>query len=80
MKIWHWILIALVTVASIVVELMERYGHHDAAHGAGHTLPAYMDWPFFWIVFGSLGCALLIILGKKILGPIIYKKEDYYNG
>jgi len=35
--------------------------------------------PFFWIWFGAVGCAVLILFGKKVLGPVIYKKEDYYN-
>lgn len=52
-------------------------GEHVAqgSHGA-HW---WASVPFFWIWFGAVGCAVLILFGKKILGPVIYKKEDYYN-
>jgi hypothetical protein len=71
MKIRHWIILALLTIASIIASLTM---HHDPAHShLWNTLPV------FWILFGFIGCALLIIFAKKILAPIIYKKEDYYN-
>jgi len=46
------------------------------SHGGAHW---WASVPFFWIWFGAVGCAVLILFGKKILGPVIYKKEDYYN-
>jgi hypothetical protein len=50
--------------------------HHEAdAHHGGHW------WSFktFWIWFGAIGTFVITIFAKKILGPIIYKKEDFYN-
>lgn len=35
--------------------------------------------PMFWILFGGVGCFVIIIFAKKLLGLIVYKKEDYYN-
>lgn len=72
MKKWHWAILALLTLASIVVEFTM---HHDPAHG--HHW--WSGVPMFWIWFGFIGCVLLIVLAKNILAPIIYKKEDYYN-
>jgi len=69
MKKWHWALLALLTIASIVAEFT---GHHHSDH-------FWSGIPMFWIWFGALGCAILILFGKKLLGPIVYKKEDYYK-
>lgn len=69
MKKWHWALLALLTIASIVAEFT---GHHESTH-------FWAAIPMFWIWFGALGCAVLILFGKKLLGPIVYKKEDYYK-
>lgn len=51
---------------------------HAAAgsHGGAHW---WASVPLFWILFGAIGCAVLILFGKKVIGPVIYKKEDYYN-
>jgi Mn2+/Fe2+ NRAMP family transporter len=61
--------LALMTVASIVAEFA---GHHESHHW-------WSGIPLFWIWFGAIGCAVLILFGKKVLGPVIYKKEDYYH-
>ncbi len=69
MKTWHWIILGLITLASIAAEI---FGHHEAHH-------FWSGIPLWWIWFGGGGCAVLILFGKKLLGPIIYKKEDYYH-
>jgi len=53
----------------------------EAGHGEaqGHTSHWWSGIPLFWIWFGIIGCGVLILFAKKILGPVIYKKEDYYN-
>lgn len=71
MKTWHWIILAVLSVASIVASLTM---HHEPAHSN-----FWDTFPVFWAVFGLLGCILLVIIAKYILAPIIYKKEDYYN-
>lgn len=69
MKKWHWAVLALLTIASIVAEFTSHHEGHHFWNGI----------PLFWIWFGFIGCVLLIVLAKTILAPIIYKKEDYYN-
>ena len=72
MKKWQWMFVAflaLMTIASIVAEFA---GHHVSHHW-------WSGIPLFWIWFGALGCAVLILFAKKILGLFVYKKEDYYN-
>lgn len=69
MKKWHWILLAVATAASLVVEFTM---HHDANHW-------WSSIPMFWIIFGFVGCSLIIVFAKVVLTPVIYKKEDYYN-
>lgn len=53
----------------------------EAGHGEaqGHTSHWWSGIPLFWIWFGIIGCGVLILFAKKILGPFVYKKEDYYN-
>ena len=35
--------------------------------------------PVFWTVFGFLGCLLLVIVSKAVIGPIVSKHEDFYD-
>lgn len=53
----------------------------EAGHGEtqGHASHWWSGIPLFWIWFGIIGCGVLILFAKKILGPLVYKKEDYYN-
>ena len=63
---------ALVTAASLVVELF--FMHHEP----GHT-----HWwdqvPGFYILFGFLGCVLLILFAKTLGKKILDRREDYYD-
>ncbi len=85
MKKWHWAILALLTLASIVAPFFAPHhdtgGHGDeAAHGGGHWWEGVPVLNLvFWAIFGFVGCAALIVFAKLILAPIIYKKEDYYN-
>jgi hypothetical protein len=72
MKPFHKIFatcLAILTIASIIAEV--------ASHHGGHHW--WSSVPLFWIWFGAIGCFVITIFAKKVLGPIIYKKEDYYN-
>jgi hypothetical protein len=51
-------------------------GHGEAQ---GHASHWWSGIPLFWIWFGIIGCGVLILFAKKILGPLVYKKEDYYD-
>jgi hypothetical protein len=35
--------------------------------------------PVFWTVFGFLGCVLLVIVSKAVVGPFVSKHEDFYD-
>jgi hypothetical protein len=35
--------------------------------------------PVFWSVFGFLGCVLLVIVAKAVVGPFVCKHEDFYD-
>ena len=37
------------------------------------------NWPVFWTVFGFLGCLLLVIVSKAVVGLIVSKPEDFYD-
>jgi hypothetical protein len=69
MKLWHWIGLAIATIASIIVEFTM---HHDVHH-------SWSGIPLFWIIFGFIGCILIITFAKSIGTLILLKKEDYYN-
>ncbi len=63
------------------VQNQEHGETSEAGHGEaqGHTSHWWSGIPLFWIWFGIIGCGVLILFAKKILGPFVYKKEDYYN-
>ncbi len=73
MKIWHWIVLAVLTAASIIAEFVGSGSHGEAVKHSWSGIP------LFWILFGAAGCAALIAFAKFVLAPVIYKKEDYYN-
>ena len=51
-----------------------------AAHGFWAALFHVAEtWPGFWTVFGLLGCLLLVIVSKAVVGPIVSKPEDFYD-
>lgn len=72
MKKWQWVFVAFLVVMTIASIVAEFASHHESHHW-------WSSIPLFWIWFGALGCAVLILFAKKILGLFIYKKEDYYN-
>lgn len=72
MKRWHWISLAALMIASLV---LERTAAHDALHVAWwHHVPGFYGW------LGFLGC-IGIIVGSKLLGrKWLQKDEHYYDG
>ncbi|MBU1422028.1 MAG: hypothetical protein KJ963_05150 [Bacteroidetes bacterium] len=72
MKRILWVVIALVTSISLVSEF---FIHHDL----NHEHAWYSGIPFFYALFGFLGCLLLIFFAKYILTSVVQKKEDYYD-
>lgn len=53
-----------------------------AAYAAGvFNEPAHelLEKPFMMVVFGFLGCWVLIIAAKIIMTPLLQRDEDYYQ-
>ena len=68
MKSWHWLILAFLTVVSLVAQLAGEAGHGPWVHVS-----------FFWAVFGFVGCALIIIISKAIGKYLVQRREDYYD-
>jgi len=69
----QWGVVAFLVLATLFSLYLEFFGHHEESHHWWSGIP------MFWILFGGIGCAVITVFAKKILGPIIFKKEDYYN-
>jgi hypothetical protein len=62
------VLVLLAVIDAIPLFVDKQHAHTSAE-----------KFPFFWAVFGFLGC-VLIILGSKAFGHAgIMKREDYYD-
>ncbi|MDQ8202060.1 hypothetical protein [Pelagicoccus sp. SDUM812003] len=71
MKKIHWILLGLVTLASLVLQYF----------GPPHPHPhAWDSIPLFYCMFGFVGCVLIIVVSKFLGKAWLQKKEDYYKG
>ena len=68
MKTWRWIALGLLTVASLIGQIMGE-------HGPGFWTLI----PVFWAVFGYLGCVLIIIVSKAVGKYIVERRENYYD-
>jgi len=75
--------LALVVVAD-VVRALTAHGSEAATgeHASGFWASLFHvaeTVPVFWTVFGFLGCVLLVIVSKAIVGPVVSKHEDFYD-
>jgi len=66
-----YILAAVAMVLATIVEFFFAHPHH---HNLWDTIPG------FDVLFGFAGCAILIVIAKLIVAPLIQKDEDYYEG
>lgn len=75
MKNWTmkktYICIAIAVAISVVVEALFAHPHY---HYPWHQIPG-AD-----ILIAFAGAWALILFSKKILGPILQREEDYYDG
>jgi len=70
-KYWLWIALILLIIVSLIFEFtMSNNSEH---HNWCSNIPA------FWIIFGFLGCAILVIFSKGIGKLFLDRKEDYYD-
>lgn len=71
-KHWVWISLILLTIVSLFFEF--TMSHNSEHHFWWSNIPG------FFIYFGFLGCALIVIF-SKILGKLFLdRKENYYDG
>lgn len=66
-----YIIIAVVVAISVVVEILFAHPH---GHSLWHVIPG-AD-----IVLGFVGGWILILLSKRVIGPLLQRDEDYYDG
>ncbi len=71
MKSWHWLALAVLTLLSVLGEFTMS---HDPAHDYWWT-----HIPLFFILYGFLGCVLIIVASKALGKLFLQKKEDYYD-
>ncbi len=71
MKRIHWILLGVLTFISIIVEFSLE---HDPSHDYW-----WNSIPFFYILYGFIGCVLIIVISKALGKLFIQRKEDYYD-
>ncbi|MDI6765354.1 MAG: hypothetical protein QME52_00755 [Bacteroidota bacterium] len=72
MKRWHWISLGILTIISIIVELTMV---SETEHGT-HWWSVI---PLFYILFGFVGCVVIVFFSKAIGKIFLQKKEDYYD-
>lgn len=70
MKKWHWIILGILTVISLIVEftMVEHHGDHWWSH-----IPA------FYIILGLAGSSAIIFISRWLGTLIILSDEDYYD-
>lgn len=70
MRTIHWILLALLTLASLALSFV----------GSGPSHPQAWDGiPLFFAAFGFISCLLIIFVSKALGKAFLQKKEDYYE-
>ena len=70
MKTYHWILLILLTLATLVLQYF----------GPEHPYPHPWDSiPLFYAAYGFFGCLLIIVLSKALGKRLLQKPEDYYD-
>lgn len=71
MKTWHWIILGVLAVISLIAEftMLADYDSHW-----------WNQIPGFYILWGIIGCAAVIFISKWVGKFFILSDEDYYDG
>ncbi len=70
MKPVHWILLGLLTLASLALQLF----------GPGNPHPhAWDKIPLFYAGYGFVSCVLIIVVSKALGKAFLQQPEDYYE-
>lgn len=64
----------LAIAAMLIATVVEFLFAHPHYHNLWDIIPG------FDVLFGLVGCGVLIIVAKKIVAPLIQRSEDYYEG
>jgi len=67
----HWLILALITLATLVAEFV-FLADYPKEHWWSYI-------PAFYILWGFVGCAAIIFISKWIGKLLLQKKEDYYD-
>lgn len=70
MKTWHWILLGVLVLITLILEFTVLAGY--ASHWWNHI-------PMFYGIFGFLGAVVTIFVAKGLGKLLIYRKEGYYD-
>lgn len=70
MKRMHWILLGLITLATLLLDFFGKANPHP------HVWDKI---PLFYAGFGFVGCVLIIIVSKALGKAFLQKPEDYYD-
>lgn len=70
MKRFHWILLILLLLGTVVLEHLGPSPTHPHAWDAI---------PLFYAGFGFLGCVLIIVISKALGKAWLQRREDYYE-
>lgn len=69
MKNWHWVVLILITLITLVFQLFVPYRQ-----------PGWWDKiPAFYVVYGFIGCTLIIFVSKWLGKLMIQKDEKFYD-
>ncbi len=69
MKRWHWIVIGVLVLGSLVAE---QFAHHEHHYW-------FTDIPGFFVIYGFIGCVAIIYLSKWYGKYGVQRPEDYYT-
>lgn len=70
MKRFHWILLGLVTLASVLLDIFGKPNPHPNA---------WDKIPLFYAAYGFVGCVVIIIVSKALGKLFLQKPENYYD-
>jgi len=69
MKTWHWATLLGLTLITVVIQLFAPYRQ-----------PSWWDRiPIFYVVYGFIGCTLIIFVSKWLGKLMIQKDEKFYD-
>lgn len=69
MKIWHWITFLILTMITVLIQVLGDYKRPNV----------WDNIPLFYTFYGFIGCTLIIFISKWLGKLLIQKDEDFYD-